>query len=287
MTKVLVSVGMPVYNCEKTIKASVKSILNQTYDNWELIAIDDGSKDQTLSILKSFTDSRIKIFSDGVNKNLPNRLNEAISLSKGKYFARMDGDDIAYPERFQAQVKYLEKHPEVDLLSTNIVVIDQNNHATGGFISVQSHEEICRRPWAGFPMTHPTWMGRLEWFRTHQYRPQAIRTEDTDLLLRTYDISRFAQLPEVMLGYRVDSLSLKKILPGRYYTSLSLLEKAFVGKKYLYALGVIEQAAKAAVDIFAITTGLNFKLLKHRVGEPLTEAEQAQWQKIWEQCNHD
>lgn len=285
--KPLISVGMPVYNCEKTIKASVNSILNQTYNNWELILIDDGSQDQTLSILKSFNDPRIKIFADGINKNLPNRLNEAISLSTGKYFARMDGDDISYPKRFEAQVDYLEKHSEVDLLSTNIVVIDENNQAIGGFCSTESHKEICRRPWAGFPMTHPTWMGKIEWFRTHQYKPQAIRTEDTDLLLRTYDISCFAQLPEFMLGYRVNSLSLRKILPGRYYTSLSLLEKAFASKKYLYALGVIEQAAKAVVDILAITTGLNFKILKHRVGAPLTEAEQAQWQKIWQECNHD
>ena len=178
-------------------------------------------------------------------------------------------------------------HPEVDLLATNIIAIDENNHPTGGFAPIESHEEICRRPWAGFPMTHPTWMGRLEWFRTHKYRPEALRTEDTDLMLRTFDTSRFAKLPEVMLGYRVGSLSLKKILPGRYYTSVSLINKALNSKKYLYALGVIEQAAKAAVDIFAIGTGLNFKLLKHRVGKPISKAEQVKWQSVWEQCNRE
>ena len=285
MTKPLVSIGMPIYNCQETIAASVNSILNQTYDNWELILIDDGSKDRTLTVVKSFNDSRIKVISDGVNKNLPNRLNEAISLSKGKYFARMDGDDVSYPERIAAQVDYLENHPEVDLLATNIVVIDRHNNAVGGFAPIESHEEICRRPWAGFPMTHPTWMGKLDWFRAHRYRPQAIRTEDTDLMLRTFDTSRFARLPEVMLGYRVDSLSLKKILPGRYYTSLSLIDKALTSKKYLFALGVIEQAAKAAVDILAISTGLNFKILKHRVGETLSEAEQDKWQQVWHDCN--
>ena len=287
MNKPLVSIGMPVYNCQKTIKVSINSILLQTYENWELIIIDDGSKDDTLSILQSYTDPRIKVLSDGVNKNLPNRLNEAISLSRGKYFARMDGDDIAYPERLAAQVEYLENHPEVDLLATNIIAIDENNHPTGGFAPIESHEEICRRPWAGFPMTHPTWMGRLEWFRTHKYRPEALRTEDTDLMLRTFDTSRFAKLPEVMLAYRVGSLSLKKILPGRYYTSVSLINKALNSKKYLYALGVIEQAAKAAVDIFAIGTGLNFKLLKHRVGKPISKAEQVKWQSVWEQCNRE
>ena len=287
MNKPLVSIGMPVYNCQETIKVSINSILLQTYENWELILIDDGSRDDTLSILQNYCDPRIKVLSDGVNKNLPNRLNEAISLSRGKYFARMDGDDIAYPERLAAQVEYLENHPEVDLLATNIIAIDENNHPTGGFAPIESHEEICRRPWAGFPMTHPTWMGRLEWFRTHKYRPEALRTEDTDLMLRTFDTSRFAKLPEVMLGYRVGSLSLKKILPGRYYTSVSLINKALNSKKYLYALGVIEQAAKAAVDIFAVGTGLNFKLLKHRVGKPISMAEQVKWQSVWEQCNRE
>ncbi|MEL6495748.1 MAG: glycosyltransferase family 2 protein [Cyanobacteria bacterium J06623_7] len=285
MMKPLVSIGMPIYNCQNTIRAAVNSILNQTYDNWELILIDDGSQDDTLAIASSFNDPRIKVITDGTNLNLPNRLNQAIDLSQGKYFARMDGDDISYPERLAAQVAYLENHPEVDLLATNIIAIDNDSNPTGTFPAIESHEEICRRPWAGFPMTHPTWMGRLSWFQTHRYRPEALRTEDTDLMIRTFDNSRFAKLPEVMLGYRVGTLSLKKILPGRYYTSVSLVQKALNSKKYLFALGVIEQAAKAAVDIVAIGTGLNFKLLKHRVGIPLSEVEQSKWRSIWEQCN--
>lgn len=281
----LVSIGMPVFNCETTVSSAVKSILNQTYHNWELILIDDGSKDSTLSIIKSFKDPRIKIIADGLNQNLPKRLNQAIALSRGKYFARMDGDDIAYPKRIQAQVEYLENNPDIDLLGTNIIVIDKDSNPIGSFSSICSHAEICRRPRAGFLIVHPTWMGKIDWFRNHQYRSKAIRTEDTDLLLRTYQKSKFARLPDILLGYRVDSLSLKKIIPGRYYTSISLIEKAFADKNYFLLFGVIEQLAKALVDVFAITTGLNLKLLRHRAGTPVNQTELVRWQQIWTKCN--
>ncbi|MDZ4874009.1 MAG: putative glycosyltransferase EpsE [Chroococcidiopsis cubana SAG 39.79] len=214
--KPLVSIGMPVFNCEQVLTSAVNSIVNQTYQNWELILIDDGSKDKTLEVANSFSDPRIKVISDGLNLKLPRRLNQAISLSKGKYFARMDGDDISYRERLQLQVEYLEKHPKVDVLGTQILVFDGEGNPRGKSVSKVSHVEICSRPWAGFSLAHPTWMGRTEWFRKNQYRTRAIRMEDYDLLLRTYNISCFACLPNILLGYRIESLSLKKILTARY-----------------------------------------------------------------------
>lgn len=283
----LVSIGMPVFNCERTIKTAVKSILNQTYSNWELFLIDDGSTDKTLEIAKSFQDSRIRLISDGLNQQLPSRLNQIIALSKGKYFARMDGDDISYPDRLQAQVEYLENRPDVDLLGTRILIFDGDSNPRGMSALTKSHQEICCRPWAGFSLAHPTWMGKLEWFRAHGYREQAIRMEDYDLLLRTYKTSRFACLPQILLGYRVSSLSLKNILTARYNIAIALLEKTFVDKDYLFTFGVFEQAGKAIVDIFAISTGLNFKILRHRAGIPLDEAELARWRQIWAKCNSE
>jgi glycosyltransferase involved in cell wall biosynthesis len=283
----LVSIAMPIFNCEKTLRSAINSILNQTYSNWELILIDDGSKDRTLSIAKSFNDSRIKVISDNLNLKLPNRLNQIITGSKGKYFARMDGDDVSYPERLQTQVEYLENHPNVDILGTQILIFDGDGNPRGKSALTQSHQEICCRPWAGFSLAHPTWMGKLEWFSTHQYREEAIRMEDYDLLLRTYKTSSFACLPQILLGYRVASLSLKNNLTARYNIAIALLEKIFVDKDYFFAFGVFEQVAKAIVDIFAISTGLNFKILRHRTGIPLDEAELDRWKQIWAKCNSD
>ena len=153
----LVSIGMPVFNCEKTLNIAVQSILNQTYSNWELILIDDGSEDKTLEIANSFQDSRIKVIADGRNQQLPIRLNQAIALSRGKYFARMDGDDVSYPERLQRQVEYLEQHPEIDLLGTGSINF-RDGKATGAVQLEESHAGICARPWSSFILLHPTWM---------------------------------------------------------------------------------------------------------------------------------
>jgi glycosyltransferase involved in cell wall biosynthesis len=282
----LISIGMPIFNCEMTLISAVNSILNQTYQNWELFIIDDGSQDSTLSIARNFSDTRIKVIADGLNLKLPSRLNQAIKLSKGKYFARMDGDDISYPERLQKQVEYLESYPEIDLLGTQFIVFDRYGDAKGKFKLKESHSEICSRPHSGIGLGHPTWMGKTEWFRTHQYRPKAIRMEDQDLLLRTFSNSKFACLPDILFGYRVDSLSIKKSLIGRYNFNIALIEQAFYQKKYFLAFGILEQLAKAAVDVFAMGTGLNFKLLKHRNGSyPLSEDDLSRWQDIWFECS--
>lgn len=281
----LVSIGMPVFNCERTLKSAIYSILNQSYSNWELILIDDGSKDKTLSIAESFKDPRIKVIADGLNKNLPTRLNQAIAISQGKYFARMDGDDISYPERLQAQVEYLDNHPDIDLVGTQALIFGKDGNARGFFDSKESHSDICCRPWAGFGILHPTWMGKSDWFREHQYKIQAIRMEDYDILLRTYKNSRFYCIPKILFGYRVESLSLKKTLIGRYYLSIALIEKALSDKNYLFAYGVLEQGAKALIDTFAMTTGLNFKILRHRAGSPVSEAELIRWREVWDRCN--
>ena len=285
--KPLVSIGMAIFNCESTLGAAIRSILNQTYWNWELILIDDGSQDQTLLVAESFKDSRIRLVADGLHMHLASRLNQAIAMSKGKYFARMDGDDIAYPERLQIQVDYLENHPDIDLIGTKMILFGREGQAIGSTTVKQSHSEICCNPWAGFYLSHPTWMGKTEWFRTYQYQPRAIRAQDQELLLRTYKNSQFATIPDILLGYRQESLSLEKSLKGRYDFSRALLEQAFAQRDYLLTLGVAEQAVKALVDTVAIATGLNFKLLRHRAGHPLNTAELLRWQEVWFRCSSE
>jgi glycosyltransferase involved in cell wall biosynthesis len=281
----LVSIGMSVFNCEHTLNIAVQSILNQTYSNWELILIDDGSQDRTLEIAKSFQDPRIKVLSDSRNRRLPIRLNQAIALSSGKYFARMDGDDVSYPERLQRQVEYLEHHPEIDLLGTANINFNEDGQVIGIAPTYQSHAEICDRPWSSFMLLHPTWMGKLDWFQKYRYRSDAIRIEDYDLMLRTYQASRFASLPDVLLGYRVSSLSLKKSLTSRYYLCSLFLQTALRNRNWIFAYAVLEQIAKSLVEIISVAAGLGYKLLQHRIGTPINNSDLAQWQQIWSQCN--
>ena len=276
----LVSIGMPVLNCQKTIKSAVQSILNQSYQNWELFLIDDGSTDSTLSLVKKLEDSRIKVIAGETTLGISARLNQAISFSNGKYFARMDGDDVAYPERFETQVNYLESHPEVDLVASKIMVFNAEGIPLGSYPLRQSHSELCSRPRAGFYTVHPTWMGKMEWFRNNLYDEKMLRSQDQVLLLRTYENSYFACISDILLGYREDSLSLKKNYLSRYEFSVALIQKTLNTQDYFWIIGVLEQVLKGLVDTFAIITGLNYKILRHRVN-PVSQAEIDRWREVW------
>jgi glycosyltransferase involved in cell wall biosynthesis len=272
---------MPVYNCAATLGAALRSILNQTFSNWELILVDDGSTDETLHVARAHADPRIRVFADGLHLGLVERLNQAIDVSEGKYFARMDGDDVCYPERFERQVRYLEEHSDVDLLGCRVLAFKGNGLVLGTRRVPLSHGDICERPWAGFNLAHPTWVGRMQWFRRHHYRSDAVRCEDQDLLRRTYKASRFANLPNILVGYREESVSLRKNFASRYSICKSLLREAFEHRNYLAAArGVISQNLKALVDVFAVTTGLNYRVLRHRA-IPVEESVKRRWAQVW------
>ena len=203
MRKPLVSIALPVFNAATLLELSVRSLLNQTWQNWELFILDDGSTDGAVGRLTCLADPRIIVLQDGVNRGLSSRLNQAVSLARGNYFARMDHDDICHPLRLARQVNFLDAHPEVDLLATQCVTIDANDRLLGSLPLAVNHSEICARPWQGFFMPHPTWMGRIEWFRRYLYlEPAPYCCEDQELLLRTYKSSCFSVLPESLLAYR-------------------------------------------------------------------------------------
>lgn len=203
-TSPLVTVAIPVYNAGAHLRLAVLSILRQTFTDWELLIIDDGSTDNALQDIADIDDSRIRILRDGANKGLAARLNEAIDLARGRYFGRMDQDDVSYPERFVRQIEALQNDPRLDLVATRAITIDKDNEATGYFPYSLSHEEICAQPWRGFYLPHPTWLGRIEWFRKHHYTvPEPYFCEDQELLLRSYRDSRFATVDEILLGYRL------------------------------------------------------------------------------------
>ena len=278
----LVSVGMPVLNCERTLEIAIRSILQQTHKNWQMVLVDDGSTDRTVEIARSFTDERIRVIADGFHRGLSARLNQAIILSMGEYFARMDGDDVSYPQRFEAQARYLEEHPGVDLLGAGILVFNGNGRAFGIRKIWQRHEQICRRPWAGFYLPHPTWMGKNAWFRKHLYRPQAVRMEDQDLMLRTYETSQFASLPEILVGYREDTFCLRKALSGRLHFVKLLAGDSLLSRnrRFITWRGVAEHSLKALVELFAVETGLTYRILRHRA-LPANKEDLDQWQQVW------
>lgn len=199
MEEVLVSIAIPCYNTEKYLRMAIQSVLNQSYKNWELLILDDGSTDKTVEIAKEFMDERITIVCDGKNKGLPERLNESVSWAKGKYYARMDADDIMHYNRIKMQVDYLETHSDIDVLGTSIYTIDNENKLCGVLFYNESNSVRD----GIFPvLSHPTIMGKLEWFKLNQYDVTMRRAQDKELWLRTRTYSKFFNLSIPLLYYR-------------------------------------------------------------------------------------
>ena len=283
VTRPLVSIAMPVRNCASTVGAAVRSLIGQSLRDWELLLIDDGSTDGTLAEVQRFEDSRVRILHDGRSKGLPVRLNEAIDLAAGEFIARMDGDDVSYPERLEIQHDYLKSHPNVDLVGGGVLVFGDRGQAIGTRLAAQDHDEIVRRPHSGFALAHPTFFGRSRWFRTWRFNPASGGACDQDLLLRAHAESRFANVPAIVLGYRESSVVLPKIIGYRLKFARSLAAHYRVRNLYRLSMGLSLIAAKVAVDVVAVSTGSSRRLLRHRA-KPAAASDLAAWSDVWRQA---
>jgi glycosyltransferase involved in cell wall biosynthesis len=189
------TVAIPFYNNAQTLGAAVQSVFSQTFTDWELILLDDGSVDESLAIAQSISDPRVRVVTDGRNRGLVHRLNQSISLARGGLYSRMDADDLMHPERLAKQVEYLRTHPEVDLIGTSMCTIDAANVPLGlqGTIT-----------WKGFKRpNHATVTGLTDWFRSNPYDPIYHRAQDLELWVRTHRTAKVANLPQPLYFYRL------------------------------------------------------------------------------------
>ena len=132
MRQPIITVGMPVRNNAPTIRTAVRSILLQTIPDWELLLVDDGSTDGMVDALGDLLcDPRIRVFSDGKALGISSRLNQTLDLARGRYYARMDGDDVSYPERFEQQLEFLQTHPEVNLVGAQLLIVAEGGRVLG------------------------------------------------------------------------------------------------------------------------------------------------------------
>ncbi len=205
MTSPLVTIALPCYNAEKTLENTVRSILCQTYEAWELLALDDGSTDRTVEILQGFKDDRINVITDNINKGRCFRLNQAAGLAKGIYYARMDSDDLMFPERLEKQVAFLEAHTDIDLLGSGIVSIDENLNPLGVRYAPQRVDSMFQI-FKGEVLYHPTIMGRTEWFRNHPYIKGYVHSDDFASWTKYARDLTIANLQEPLLFYREHGL---------------------------------------------------------------------------------
>jgi glycosyltransferase involved in cell wall biosynthesis len=276
----LVSVIMSMRNSAATVQAAVRSVLQQTLADFELIVIDNGSSDQSGALVAGFNDPRIHLVREARTAFLSTRLKQAVGLCRGEFIARMDADDICFPERLARQVARLREERELDLIGCGAVVFTGKGELVGGLPVPCAHSEIVARPFAGFPLPHPSWCGRARWFRDNPYDPDISYAEDQDLLLRSFRHTRFGAVDAVLLAYRQDQLALKKLLQGRL---------TFIGSLWRYGLatgevlpvvaGIGNHVVKAAVDIATVGSGLNRLMQRQRLA-PVSAAVVPEWREL-------
>lgn len=201
----LVSVIMPVYNAERYLRLAIESILAQSFIDFEMILIDDGSTDDSAAIIKAYQqkDKRIILLQHAQNTGIVSALNDGIGLAKGQFIARMDADDISQPERLKKQVEFLEQRPDVGVLGSWAEIIDENECRRGSVEIPTTHIQLTWEMCFRCPIIHPSVMVRREiLLSVGGYRTTHPHAEDYELWVRIAPLIKFANLPEYLLQLR-------------------------------------------------------------------------------------
>lgn len=268
-----ISVLLPVYNAERFIDEAIKSILEQTYTNFELLILNDGSTDNTSALIESYRlDSRIQVI-EHENMGLVGTLNKGLSLAKGLYIARMDADDIAHHTRFEKQIDYLENNPEVAVLGTAINLIDED----GLFIRTICHPsrpKLDSAMLSGNFLAHPTAMIRACALESISgYRNAFLQAEDYDLWLRLKSQGYILDnLKEVLLDYR-------QTTGGISFSNRTTQD-------------IVARAAKMAYDMRLCEGGDDYNCdklitisdLKKQIGVYINKYEYSKMELLWNGC---
>lgn len=213
----LISVVMSTYNEEAYIEEALNSILNQTIQDFELIIYDDCSTDGTVGKLRSFQDARIRLICNETNCGLTQNLNKGLRIARGRFIARMDGDDRSEPTRFEKQIQFMEAHPEVYLISCharNFGESDLVNRIKGDSDALQCRMLI--RP----VFAHPGFMMRRELIEEGFWYDESFRTaQDYEFAVRVAKEHEIGMVPEILLHYRVHKKQISNTANGNQITN--------------------------------------------------------------------
>ena len=201
-----ISLIMSVYNGEDYIGEALDSVLGQSFAEWELVVINDCSTDSTGEILKKYEelDQRIKVHTNETNLRLPSSLNKALSLSNGKYIARMDADDICLPDRLEKQYAFMEENPDVALSSCRFMTLKNGVISSGGCGGRCDFESIKGLLLVTNPILHPGIIAKAEVIKKLGYDKNFTCTEDMELWTRfVINGYKVEILPEYLMIYRL------------------------------------------------------------------------------------
>lgn len=202
MNSPLISVVLPVYNAEQYVKDTIKSILIQSYQNFELIIINDGSTDNSEEYIVQFKDTRIKYIKNEKNLKLIQTLNLGLSVAKGKYIARIDADDIALPNRFEKQIDFLENNLEYGIVGSFAETFGSKKEK---LTFVQEDLEIRFALLTHNPFVHSSVMIRNQILIKNKlsFDLNQLHVEDYDLWIKILKYSKGKILPDILIKYRI------------------------------------------------------------------------------------
>lgn len=240
--KPLVSIIMPVYNAGNFLVEAIESIQNQTYQNWELIAVDNRSTDNSWQILQESkkNDKRIKIYRHDENQGVAHTANLALTKVKGQFIARMDADDVSLPWRLEKQVAFLQTHPQAVAVGGQCELINQNNEVIGEKRFPTNHLDIKRMMFCSIPLQQPTMMvnrkllpKNFTWYEDNQDV-----AEEVELLFKLFKYGQVHNLPEIVLHYRLHGKNISLQNPKRtFYLTFKSRLRAIYKHGYQPTLG--------------------------------------------------
>lgn len=205
-----ITVLLPTFNDGPFLTAAIESILNQTFEDFELLIVDDGSTDGTAASIAALQDPRLRIIRHVTNRGITASLNAGLDAARGRFIARMDGDDIADPQRLRCQFDFFERHPEVGVVGSARWVVDEAGEVVGEATVMVDDLSIRWKCLLGNPLPHPTVMLRREFLEVLRYDAAFGAAEDYELWTRLLQITRAANLPQPLLRYRRRSGSISR-----------------------------------------------------------------------------
>ena len=203
MKSPMISILMPVYKTAPYLREAMDSILSQTFTDYELIVLNDCSPDDANEILDTYSDPRIVRYRGEKNVGLSNILNVGIGMARGKYIARMDSDDVSYPDRLRIQVEYLESHPDIDLVSVGMQLFGAKDDV---WVREPNPEKVKINALFHSPILHASSMWRRERFEENglRFRQEMVPSEDYDLWTRALVKGlKLVNLRQVLYKYRI------------------------------------------------------------------------------------
>lgn len=261
-----VSIGLPFYNAELFLKDSIRSVFAQTHNDWELILLDDGSSDNSLSIAREINDPRVRVFSDGENKKLAARLNEIAQIAKYDIVVRMDADDLMSPNRIEKQLSFLKEDQTLDLVTSGLYSISDNlelkgvrwHHST----SISFNDLLFKN---GCGVVHAAIMARKSWLLRNPYDESLLVAQDYDLWIKAASKNDFNihLIQEPLYYYREDgNINVNKMKLARQYERE--LYRRFVEDDFLNKFSLLTRSHLKSIGIYVLSSLNMLDVLRSR-----------------------